>query len=970
MAARAPSGQEGLFPAEPEGGASPAQPDGVDVAAVGSAERKPQEVAGAGRKPLLLLLDGHAMAFRAFYAMERAPMSTRSSGERVEAVHSFAGTLFRAIGDLQPTHLAIAFDPPGPTFRDEMYDEYKAHRAPTPEELPPQVERIKQLMQALEAPIFETPGYEADDVIGTIAAECSANAVDAVIFTGDSDTLQLVTPHVRVLMTTGFGDQKTYDVAAVRERYGGLDPLRQIDVKAFEGDTSDNVPGVPGIGRKTAVNLVREFGSFEAIYERLDEVAPPRIQNLLREHEEQARRSKELVTIATDAPAGFDLAQAEFGDFKREAVVELFRELEFNSLIARIPAPRGGDGAPTQAPEVAAEAAPSDEPAPEAPAIGAPDTQVAVVDSAEALAAMADAVRAAGVMSFAVEGSPPAPMQMEIAGIAVAAEPGKAWYVPVGHAAGAQLGMEEALGALLPLLTDAAVAKVGHNLNHDLTALARHGLPPMQVKVEFDTMIAAHLLGRDRALGLPQVALHRLGLELTPLANLVGSGRKQIPFGQVPIADAANYAGAKADAALRLRAHLEGELDARSLELLREREMPLVPVLVRMQLHGIALDAEAMRELNVELTEMVGAEEQAVYEAAGHEFNISSPPQLSDVLFKEQGLPHGKRTQTGYSTDAQTLEWLREHPIVDHVLRYRELSKLKSTYVDTLPQQVNERTGRIHTTYNQTGAATGRLASNDPNLQNIPVRTELGRRVRKAFVAEERPAWLLLAADYSQIELRVLAHLSQDPELTAAFERGEDIHASTAALIHRVSIGEVTADMRRLAKVMNFGVIYGLSAFGISNQTDLSMEEGTQFIDDYMGAYPRVKEYLDGTIRDARAQGYVETMLGRRRLIPDVNAANRNVRQAAERMAVNMPVQGTAADIIKAAMVQVQARLEGDGMRSRMLLQVHDELVFETPQDEEERLTAMLEEVMPNALRLSVPLRIDVKKGYSWGDME
>lgn len=956
MAARTPEGQTGLFAAEDTDAAQPDAPGAAPAA-------------GEGGAPLLLLLDGHAMAFRAFYAMEKAPMTTRSAGERVEAVHSFAGTLFRAIGELRPTHVAIAFDPPGPTFRDELYADYKAHRPPTPEELNKQVERVKQLMRALEVPIYETPGYEADDVIGTIAAECSAKGVDAVIFTGDSDTLQLVTPHVRVLMTTGFGDQKTYDVAAVRERYGGLEPLRQIDVKAFEGDTSDNVPGVPGVGRKTAVKLVQEFGSVETVYERIDEVKPPRIQGLLREHEEQARRSKELVTIVTDAPAGFDLAQAEFGGFKREAVVELFRELEFNSLIARIPAPRSADGAPVQAPEEAP-AAPSAAPEPERPAVGAPDTQTAVVDSAEALAAMADAVRAAGVMSLVVEGSPSAPMLMEVAGVAVAAEAGKAWYLPVGHAEGARLPWAEALGALLPLLTDAAVAKVGHNLNHELTALAKHGLEPTQVVVEFDTMLAAQLLGRDRALGLPQVALHRLGLELTPLTGLIGSGRKQIPFGEVAVADAAAYAGAKADAALRLREHFTAELDERSMKVLRTLETPLVPVLVRMQLHGIALDAEAMRELNEELTEMVRAEETAVYEAAGHEFNISSPQQLSDVLFKEQGLPHGKRTQTGYSTDAQTLEWLREHPVVDHVLRYRELSKLKSTYVDTLPQQVNPATGRIHTTYNQAGAATGRLASNDPNLQNIPIRTELGRRVRKAFVAQERPAWMLLAADYSQVELRVLAHLSEDPELIAAFERGEDIHASTAALVNRVPIGEVTPDMRRVAKVMNFGVIYGLSAFGISNQTDLSMEEGNQFIETYMGAYPRVKEYLDGTIRTARERGYVETMLGRRRPIPDINATNRNVRQAAERMAVNMPVQGTAADIIKKAMAQVQARLESDGMRSKMLLQVHDELVFETPLEEEKALAALLEEIMPNAEPLIVPLRIDIKRGYSWGDME
>ena len=963
MAVRIPSGQEGqggLFAEAPA--AAQAEEATVDAAAPPSAERK----------PLLVVLDAYAMVFRAFYALSRErPMTTRATGERVEAVYSFAGTLFKVIGDLKPTHVAIAFDPPGRTFRDELYADYKANRAPTPMELIPQAERVKQLMQALNVPIYEMPGYEADDVIGTIAAECSAKGVDTIIFTGDSDTLQLVTPYVRVLMTTGFGDQKTYDVAAVRERYGGLDPQRQIDVKALEGDTSDNVPGVPGIGRKTAIKLVQEFGSVEAVYERIDEVKPPRIQNLLREHEEQARRSKELVTIVTDVPAGFDLEQAEFGDFKREAVVELFRELEFNTLIARIPPPRGGASSSVQQSEAAGDAAASAAPEPDSPSVGAPDTQVKVVDSAEALAAMADAVRAAGVMSLAVEGSPPAPMLMEIAGIAVAVEQGKAWYVPVGHVEGAQLPMEQALGALLPLLIDPAVAKVGHNLNHELTALARHGLRPTQARMDFDTMIAAHLLGlSDRTLSLPRVALSRLGLEMTPLAGLVGSGRKQVPFNQVSIQDAANYVGAKAEVALRLRGSLEAGLDARSLEILRSPEMPLVPVLVQMQLHGIALDSEAMRELNEELTEMVQTEEARVYEAAGHEFNISSPQQLSDVLFKEQGLPHGKRTQTGYSTDAQTLEWLKGHPIVEHVLRYRELSKLKSTYVDTLPQQVNPATGRIHTTYNQTGAATGRLASNDPNLQNIPVRTELGRRVRKAFVAEKRPAWMLLAADYSQVELRVLAHLSQDPELIAAFDRGEDIHASTASLVYRVPIAEVTLDMRRLAKVMNFGVIYGLSAFGIANQTDLSMDEGTQFIDTYMGAYPRVKEYLDFTIQQARVQGYVETMLGRRRQIPDINAGNRNVRQAAERMAVNMPVQGTAADIIKEAMVQVQARLESDAMRSKMLLQVHDELIFETPREEEQALSVLLEEIMPGAVPLIVPLRIDIKKGYSWGDME
>ena len=924
-------------------------------------------VTSDGRPARLVILDGHAMVFRAFFALSRDhPMTMKDTGERIEAVYSFTSTLFKAINELAPTHLAIAFDPPGPTFRHEDYAEYKGTRAETPAELPPQVDRVKQVVRAMGIPVYEVPGYEADDVLGTISARCGAEGIETIIYTGDTDTLQLVSPNVRVLMTSGYGDQRMYDEDAVRERYGGLEPRQQIDVKALEGDTSDNVPGVPGIGRKTAIKLITEFNSVEGIYERLDEVVPPRIQGLLRDNEASARQSKFLVTIVTDMTTGFVLDDAAFGDFARDDLVSVFRELGFTSLVDRIPK-QGAGAAPTST-QAGAQA--SDAPrASASTATGPPDTQVTTVDTPEALRALVADISKATLLSVDTEASSTNPMQADLAGLSFCVEPGRAYYVPVGHTEGTQLPLNDVMDALLPVLRDAAIPKVGHNLNYDLTLLSRYGLDPDDVTVGFDTMVGAHLLG-ERGISLKQLALSKLGIEMTLITALIGTGRKQVPFTQVPIPEATPYAGADADMTLRLKNLIEAALDERSLTVLRELEMPLLPVIVQMQHDGIALDESVLGTLDEELTAAIQIAEAAVYDDVGHHFNIGSPQQLSDILFNELHLPHGRKTQTGYSTDAATLESLLDtHPVVSHVLTYRELTKLKSTYVDSLPNEVNPATGRIHTTFNQVGAATGRLASNDPNLQNIPVRTDLGRRVRNAFVAERRPEWELLAADYSQVELRVLAHLSGDSALIEAFERGEDIHASTAALVYRVPIDGVNADMRRLAKVMNFGVIYGLSAFGIANQTELTMEEGTQFIDTYLGSYPRVKEYLEETVHAARENGYVETLLGRRRYVPEITSANRNLRQAAERVAVNMPVQGTAADIVKAAMIEVHARLADEGLSARMLLQVHDELVFETPKNEEARLREVLEEIMPRALNMVVPLAIEIKTGYSWGEM-
>ena len=908
-------------------------------------------------KPLLLLMDGHAMVFRAWFALRQAqPLTIRATGEDVRGAYSFTTTFFKTLADHKPTHVAIAFDPPGRTFRDDLYPEYKATRPPIPPELTRNVGRVKQVMNAFRVPVLESPGYEADDVLGTIAAWSTEHGVDTLIATGDTDTLQLVSPHVRVLLTTGFGDTRVYDEDAVRERYGGLEPAQQRDVKALTGDTSDNVPGVPGIGAKTAVKLINEFGSAESLVERVDEVTPPRIQGLVREHSEQLLKSKVLVTIATAAPTGFDFNEAAFGGFSRDDVLDVFRELEFSSLVARIPSQPGEQQPAAEAPAV------------ETQSMFEADARVTIVDTPAALDALVARLGAASALVVEAHAAVPRAMESALAGLAFAVDESEGHYVPVGHTEGKQLSAEEALAVLLPVLRSKPVS--GHNLNFTLTLLSNYGLSPTDVSVASDTMVAAHLTG-EKALSLKPLAFNRLNVELQALTDLTGTGRKQITFDAVPVADAAEYAATAAAVTLQLQRALAEDMERDGLTAYHDKHaMPLVPVLARMQTHGVAIDSSVLAELNEEIAGEIEVEERAAYEAVGHEFNINSPSQLGDLLFKDLKLPSGRRTQTGYSTDASILENLRDHhPVIGHVLRYRELTKLKSTYVDTLPLQVNPRTKRIHTTYNQAGSATGRLASADPNLQNIPIRTPLGLRVREAFIAEQRPAWTLLSADYSQIDLRVLAHLSEDPALMAAFERGEDIHSSTASLIYGVALGEVTRDMRRLAKVMNFGVAYGLSAFGISQQTELTREEGAAFIDSYFGTYPTVKSFLDDTVERAKLDGYAETLLGRRRYIHELRSPHYPVRQAGERIALNMPVQGTSADVINEAMVAIQRRLERDGFRSRMLLQVHDELVFELPVEEEQELVGMLQEVMPNALEMSVPLQIDVKTGPTWASM-
>ena len=912
------------------------------------------------QQPLLMLMDGHAMVHRSFRAISvQRNLTISGTGEDVTGVYGFTNVFLRALQDWNPTHCAIAFDTSAPTFRHLQFEDYKAQRPPSPPELRPQFQRVKDLMMAFGVPVFETEGFEADDIIGTLCRLAEEQELNVVILTGDRDTFQLVSPRVRVDLASSIQERKVYDEAELEARYGGLTASQQPDFKALLGDSSDNIPGVPRVGEKRAVGLLTAYPTLEAIYEHLDDVKPPSVRQSLEENRERAFINRELMTISREAPVELDQDRCRFGNFNRQAVVDLMTEIEFHSVIPRIPAGTGAAvGNSFGAGSGAAESAPP---------VPAGDYRTVVTQ--EQLDEMLSDLRAAGSFAFDTETTSTNPMVAELVGLSFAHGDGKAWYVPVGHKEGEQLPLEQVLSRVRPLMESEDLRKCGHNANYDMMMLANYGINCRNV--DCDTMVAAHLLGKS-ILGLKQLTQDTLGLEMTPITQLIGTGRKQITFDQVPIEDATPYAAADADMTARLRAVLEDQLEKQGLtHLLTDMEMPLVPVFVDMQRQGIKVEEGALHEMSRDLNEQMKQAEVDLYQSIGHTVKINSPKELSDLLFNELGLPKTKRTKTGYSTDANSLEGLKGlHPVVDKILEYRQVSKLKSTYVDALPEMINPRTGRIHTSYHQTGSATGRVSSSDPNLQNIPVRTELGRQVRRAFIAEDAPERLLFSADYSQIELRVLAHMSQDPGLLEAFKRGEDIHSATASQMFEVPINEVDGEMRRIAKVLNFGVIYGLSPHGISQQTGFSREEGANFIDTYFSKYPGISDYLDRVKAQTRETNYAETLLGRRRYIPEIHSSNFNVRSAAERMAINMPIQGTAADIMKIAMIRVHDRLQREQMQSRMLLQVHDELVFEVPQEEMDGLKSVVFDEMPAAMELDVTLKVDAKWGETWGDME
>ena len=906
------------------------------------------------KKPLLVLFDGNAIIHRAFHALP--PLTVSKTGEAIGAVYGFVSMLLKTINELKPTHYAIAFDRPAPTFRHKLFDQYKAHRPKTPDELIGQLGRIREVVEAFHIPIFELDDYEADDVLGTLSHQASEQDIDTIIVTGDADAMQLVSPRVKVLTPKrGFGDTMLYDETAVSQKYG-VKPEQIADLKGLKGDPSDNIPGILGVGEKTAVRLIQQFGSIDQIYAHIDEVTPPKLQTLLQQNEALARQSKELTTIVTQTPVTLNLDDCQVSRYDRQELAELFRELEFFSLLPKLPEVETAEIAPASQAQVEAKSIPRQD--------------YHTVNTASALDVMLNRLLSTKSFALDLETTSLDAISAQLVGISLSPAPGEAYYIPIGHVGWGQveqLPLAQVLDSLRPLLEAPDLAKTAHNSKYDMTILAEYGVAVNNLT--FDTMIAAHLLN-EKSLGLKALTFNRLGIEMTPITALIGSGAKQFSMSQVEVNQAADYACADADMTLRLTELLKPELHQQGLwSLFAEVELPLVPVLISMERKGVALDTDLLRQMSHRLGEQLLKLEAEIYNWAGHQFNINSPQQLSSVLFEELKLPPARKTKSGYSTGASILEELRGvHPIIEHILEYRQLAKLKSTYIDALPALLNPKTGRIHTSFNQTRTATGRLSSSEPNLQNIPVRGDLGKEVRQAFIAP--PNSRLLAGDYSQIDLRVLAHLSQDKSLLDAFLQDEDIHAATAAKLFGINASQLTPDMRRLAKTVNFGVIYGMSDYGLEQATELSRDEATQFIASYFAQHPGVEQYIETTKQKVRKTGYVQTLLGRRRYIPEINSSDRQVREAAERMAINMPVQGTSADIIKVAMINLHREMTQRQLKSKMLLQVHDELVFEVPEAELEEMQKLVPQMMSTTLELSVPVKVDIKSGHNWGEME
>jgi DNA polymerase-1 len=943
----------------------------------------------------LMLLDGYGLVYRGYFAL---PPLTTSKGDLVNGVFGFASIVLRGLADLQPDYLAVSFDLPGKTFRHEQYPEYKATRTRMPDDLRDQFPKVREVVKALRIPVYEMAGFEADDVIGTITKQLDANEdLETTIVTVDLDMLQLVTPRVR-LMTTRSGVENTviYDVAQINERFG-LRPDQMIDYKALKGDPTDNIPGVPGVGEKTAAKLIREFGDLDSLLARLDEVTPAKLGEKLREHVDQIRQGKDLSTIVRDLPIQIDLEAARLGDYDRDTVVRLFREYEFRTLIERLP-PMAGESAEERTESLrsvaqsgyvpAARVAGRPEgwgpgrattsrpdngelqlrldfdavtgPATASPTTGTEDEAdratpsdrpfVAAEDLPTALAAaivdpgrievrgpdriddLESWLAAQARVGVSLLQDDPRPRRGTPLALAVAGTDGR-----VVAAEGAA-----AADALRRLLLRLGTPVVGHEVKPVLVAGYAEDAAATAQPVEFDTQVAAYILNAAlRSQTIADVVAENLDQILPPAAELPATAR----------------AGLDALSALTVRDPLQHRLEETGLErLFRDIELPLIPVLAEMEAVGVKLDEEALGVLEREFASETARLEQEIYHDVGHEFNLGSPKQLEQVLFFELDLPKGKRTKTGYSTDASVLEDLRPAH-----------TKLRSTYVEALPTLVAA-DGRLHTTFHQAVAATGRLSSSDPNLQNIPIRTALGRRIRRAFVAGE-PSLVLLAADYSQIELRILAHVSGDEHLKDAFARQADIHRETAARVLHKDPDDITKDERSMAKMVNFGLAYGMSDFGLASRANIPRREAQEFINSYFAAYSGISYYMMAIKETAKAQGWVETLLGRKRQIPELRASNPALRGAGERMAINMPIQGTAADIQKIAMIRVAERLRDSGLHARLLLTVHDELLFETPRDEVEALAAIVRETMEGAMPLSVPLVVDVKVGDDWESM-
>lgn len=915
--------------------------------------------------PRLFLIDAYALIYRAYFAFIQRPL-TNSRGENTSAPFGFANFLLSIRENHQPDYLAIVFDR-GMSKREEIYPEYKATREKMPEELASSLPRIREMVEAFHDPVVEVEGYEADDVIGTLALQAREAGLEAVIVSGDKDLYQMVGPGIHLLNPGRGGptgvEPEWVDESNADEKFG-VHPRRIPDYLALIGDSSDNVPGAPGIGPKTAVKLLLEYRDLEGILAHAQEIPGKRARESLTENADLVRLSKRLVTIQTDVPIDLDLESLRVREPDRERLRKLFVDLEFRRLAERFTGPG-------EAREVG-EAIPAPE--------EIPVTYILAGDVQE-VADLVERIREAGSVSVDTETTSQDPTRAELVGISLSWRAGEAYYIPLGHHRSGELALDDggvgapanlpalssaAMGPLAEMLEDPAIEKTGQNLKYDLIVLERAGLKVQGVA--FDTMVASYVLDPNRRQhSLDALTVTLLGHRMISYSEVAGKGKSQISFAEVTLDRAREYACEDADFTLRLRELFEPQLREQKLDgLFREVEMPLVPVLARMEMNGIRIDVPFFRAMNQKLETDLKSLREEIVKMAGEEFNLNSTPQLREILFEKLGLPALKRTKTGPSTDASVLEELAAmgHALPTQLLAYRQLEKLRNTYVDALPRLVNPQTGRIHTSFNQTVAATGRLSSSDPNLQNIPIRTELGREIRKGFVAEDGHHFF--GADYSQIELRILAHFSGDEAFVRAFREGIDVHKQTAAVIFEVPLDEVTSEMRSRAKTINFATLYGQGDFSLARQLGVSREEARGFIEEYFRRFSGVRAFLDLQVDLAREQGYVETLSGRRRYIPEMTAKNWNIRQFGERVAQNTPIQGSAADLIKIAMIRIQKLLERRFPSSRLLLQVHDELLLEVPVEEVEEVGKMVVEEMEGAMTLNVPLAVDCGVGASW----
>jgi DNA polymerase-1 len=925
-------------------------------------------------KKRLVLIDGHSLVYRAFFAL---PSLTDREGNIVNAAYGFTSMLLVALQE-HPDYVLASFDLGGRTFRHEELAQYKATRRPTPPELSPQFPLTRDIVRAFGIPIYETSGVEADDVIGTLARQAREQGLHSTIVTGDLDALQLVNDDVFVLTSKrGVSETVLYTPERVRERYG-LEPIQTVDLKGLVGDVSDNIPGIRGIGEKTAIKLIQEFGSVESLVENRERVTPPKVKKLLDEHWEQALLSKKMATILLDvAGVTLDLSRGSSKDYRPDAARTILSDLGFRSLAARVPT-TWSDGSAMSAPPIFAPPAkdqgrlPLDDKAaqPTLALESAPTENVTVIretaDLEKLIAAFASAERA----GFQVVTLDEVPRHGRIAALVIGLDEHEIFYVPVAHEQERCLELRDVLRRFAPSLQAAKPSKIGFNQKADYLALRAHGIELRGA--DWDLLVAAYLLNSGvRSPSLEALASDVLHRSIEGREALFGSGKGATTCDQVEVMRAAAFFGERMRVMLQLAPRLESELQRLgNAELFRDLEMPLVPVLAEMELAGVSVDLPYLQQVSRELYDQLQRLDQEIADVAHGPINVNSPQQLARFLFEDLDLPGGRKTKSGYSTDATVLEGLRDqHPVIPKILEFRQLSKLKGTYVDALPLLVDAKTHRVHTSFNQTVAATGRLSSSDPNLQNIPIRSEIGQKVRRAFIPG-RPGDVLLSADYSQIELRVLAHMTDDPVLVDAFARGEDIHARTAAEVFGIPQADVTQNQRRLAKVVNFGLFYGLSDFGLARDTGMSTEEARAFIDAYFRAYNGVREFLEGIKIQAREQGYVETLLHRRRYIQDIRSPNRMLRQGAERIAINMPVQGSAADIMKLAMIRLQSYMHEQQLASQMVLTVHDELVFEVTPGERDQLIEVVPDLMARAYPLKVPVQVDLKLGPNWQDME